>query len=229
MCPDLMVSLSLRLPRGVGLRSSLAVEADGAGGRMRRRERSKPRRLQGSSSPKSRDDTGFPRNSCSPGAGKRGGGSRRARMRRRSRRRLSRPPMESVSHCRRRELRRRPRRSRRTRAPRRRASGAPIAAPCLRICRASRRLSTSRAKLARAVRAPARPIGNDDVLLESVKRHGLRKAGATRAAENGASIVELRAMFGWTSDQMPALYTKAADRARMAGTGMTKLERVGRT
>ncbi len=166
LCPDLMVSLSLRLPRGVGLRSSLAVEADGAGGRMRRRERSKPRRLQGSSSPKSRDDTGFPRNSCSPGAGKRGGGSRRARMRRRSRRRLSRPPMESVSHCRRRELRRRPRRSRRTRAPRRRASGAPIAAPCLRICRASRRLSTSRAKLARAVRAPARPIGNDDVLLE---------------------------------------------------------------
>jgi integrase len=58
--------------------------------------------------------------------------------------------------------------------------------------------------------------------------HGLRKAGATRAAENGASIVELRAMFGWSSDQMPALYTKAADRARMAGTGMTKLERGGR-
>lgn len=58
--------------------------------------------------------------------------------------------------------------------------------------------------------------------------HGLRKAGATRAAENGASIVELRAMFGWSSDQMPALYTKAADRARMAGTGMAKLERGGR-
>jgi hypothetical protein len=54
--------------------------------------------------------------------------------------------------------------------------------------------------------------------------HGLREARATRAPENGASIVELRAMFGWSSDQMPALYTKAADRVGMAGTGMSKLE-----
>ena len=53
------------------------------------------------------------------------------------------------------------------------------------------------------------------------------KARAIEASP-APGVVELRAMFGWTSDQMPALYTKAADRARMAGTGMTKLERGGR-
>jgi integrase len=55
--------------------------------------------------------------------------------------------------------------------------------------------------------------------------HGLRKAGATRAAENGATTTELKAMFGWTDDSMPALYTRTADRARSAAGGMSKLER----
>jgi integrase len=55
--------------------------------------------------------------------------------------------------------------------------------------------------------------------------HGLRKAGATRAAENGATTTELKAMFGWTDDNMPAHYTKTADRARSAAGGMSKLER----
>ena len=59
--------------------------------------------------------------------------------------------------------------------------------------------------------------------------HGLRKAGATRAAENGATTTQLRAMFGWTSDNMPALYTKTADRARSAAGGMSKSERKGHT
>ena len=55
--------------------------------------------------------------------------------------------------------------------------------------------------------------------------HGLRKAGATRAAENGATTTELKATFGWTDDNMPAHYTKTADRARSAAGGMSKLER----
>jgi integrase len=59
--------------------------------------------------------------------------------------------------------------------------------------------------------------------------HGLRKAGATRAAENGATQAQLKAMFGWTDDNMPSLYTKTADRARMAASGMSTLEKKGGT
>jgi integrase len=55
--------------------------------------------------------------------------------------------------------------------------------------------------------------------------HGLRKAGATLAAENGATTTELKSMFGWTDDSMPAHYTRTADRARSAAVGMSKLER----
>ena len=47
--------------------------------------------------------------------------------------------------------------------------------------------------------------------------HGLRKAGATRAAENGATDRQLMALFGWSNPKMAAHYTKAADRRRLAG------------
>jgi integrase len=46
--------------------------------------------------------------------------------------------------------------------------------------------------------------------------HGLRKAGATRAAVNGASERQLMAMFGWTTGKMAQHYTRAADRERLA-------------
>jgi integrase len=46
--------------------------------------------------------------------------------------------------------------------------------------------------------------------------HGVRKIAATRAALNGATTAQLRALFGWTSDAMPSLYTKDADRVRLA-------------
>lgn len=49
--------------------------------------------------------------------------------------------------------------------------------------------------------------------------HGLRKSGATRAAENGASDRTLMAMFGWKTAKMASVYTKAADRKRMARAG----------
>ncbi|MBA3576166.1 MAG: tyrosine-type recombinase/integrase [Sphingomonas sp.] len=46
--------------------------------------------------------------------------------------------------------------------------------------------------------------------------HGLRKAGATIAANNGATAHELMAMFGWSRISMAEVYTKQADRARLA-------------
>ena len=33
--------------------------------------------------------------------------------------------------------------------------------------------------------------------------HSLRKISATRAANAGANVVELKALFGWTDDVMP--------------------------
>jgi hypothetical protein len=53
--------------------------------------------------------------------------------------------------------------------------------------------------------------------------HGLRKIGATRAANNGATVPELNAIFGWTGSYMASLYTQSADRARLAREAMNKL------
>lgn len=55
--------------------------------------------------------------------------------------------------------------------------------------------------------------------------HGVRKIGATRAAENGATVAELEALFGWSGGQMAALYTRAADRRRLAKASAAKLIR----
>jgi integrase len=53
--------------------------------------------------------------------------------------------------------------------------------------------------------------------------HGLRKIAATRAANNGATVAELEAIFGWTGGRMASLYTRAADRRRLARRAMHKL------
>jgi integrase len=53
--------------------------------------------------------------------------------------------------------------------------------------------------------------------------HGLRKIGATRAANNGATVAQLNAIFGWSGGKMASLYTQAADRARLARGAMNKL------
>jgi integrase len=55
--------------------------------------------------------------------------------------------------------------------------------------------------------------------------HGLRKASATIAAESGATEAELNAMFGWSGHQMAQLYTKKADRKRLAARAMAKWTR----
>ena len=53
--------------------------------------------------------------------------------------------------------------------------------------------------------------------------HGLRKVGATRAAENGATVAELEAIFGWRGGRMASLYTEAANRSRLSRQAMDKL------
>jgi integrase len=55
--------------------------------------------------------------------------------------------------------------------------------------------------------------------------HGLRKAAATRAADNGATAHELMAIFGWIDIKEAEIYTRAADRKRLAKHAMTKLDR----
>jgi integrase len=69
-----------------------------------------------------------------------------------------------------------------------------------------------------AFAAAARKAG-----IKGKSAHGLRKLGATRAANAGATTAQLKAIFGWTSDRMPSLYTRAADRRRLAIEGMAKL------
>jgi len=41
--------------------------------------------------------------------------------------------------------------------------------------------------------------------------HGVRKIAATTAANNGATVAQLEAIFGWQGGRMASLYTKAAD------------------
>lgn len=54
--------------------------------------------------------------------------------------------------------------------------------------------------------------------------HGLRKAAATRAADNGATAHELMAIFGWLDIKEAEIYTREADRKRLAAKAMDKLE-----
>jgi integrase len=53
--------------------------------------------------------------------------------------------------------------------------------------------------------------------------HGVRKLAATRMANNGATSAQLKSIFGWTSDRMASLYTRTADRRRLAIESMHKL------
>ncbi|MGB8896409.1 MAG: tyrosine-type recombinase/integrase [Pseudolabrys sp.] len=53
--------------------------------------------------------------------------------------------------------------------------------------------------------------------------HGLRKIGATRAANNGATVAQLNAIFGWSGGKMASLYTQSADRRRLAYEAIGKL------
>jgi len=53
--------------------------------------------------------------------------------------------------------------------------------------------------------------------------HGVRKIAATRAANRGATVAQLEAIFGWQGGAMASLYTRSADRQRLSIEAMHKL------
>lgn len=67
----------------------------------------------------------------------------------------------------------------------------------------------------------------DQAKLPHCTAHGLRKAGAVIAAENGATSAQLQAVFGWTTGEQADLYTKAASRKKLGTTGAGLLQLVG--
>jgi integrase len=55
--------------------------------------------------------------------------------------------------------------------------------------------------------------------------HGVRKASAARAAENGATVHQLMSMFGWLTMHEAQRYTRAAERKRLARDAASLLRR----
>jgi integrase len=74
--------------------------------------------------------------------------------------------------------------------------------------------------------ASAKSFGNkvhdwcEQAGLSQCTAHGLRKAGATIAATNGATPHQLKAIFGWTTLKQPELYTRAIEQERVAAEAM---------
>jgi integrase len=64
----------------------------------------------------------------------------------------------------------------------------------------------------------------DDAGLQQCSAHGLRKAGATMAAENGATTHQLMAIYDWATPAQAEVYTRTADRKRLAQSAMHLLE-----
>lgn len=65
----------------------------------------------------------------------------------------------------------------------------------------------------------------NDAGLDNCSAHGLRKAAAVRAAENGATTHQLMAMFGWLNLAEAERYTKAVRRRKLAGAALVLLKR----
>ena len=76
-----------------------------------------------------------------------------------------------------------------------------------------------------AVQAAGIPVTNRKEKTKGYSAHGLRKASATIAAESGFTETELNAMYGWSGHQMAQLYTKKADRKKLAARAMAKWTR----
>lgn len=53
--------------------------------------------------------------------------------------------------------------------------------------------------------------------------HGLRKAGATILAENGATTAQLMAIYDWSTPGQAEVYIRAANRTKLAGQAMPLL------
>jgi len=59
----------------------------------------------------------------------------------------------------------------------------------------------------------------DDAGLPECTAHGLRKAFSTLMAEDGATPHQIMARLGWSTTQQAEIYTRAADRRRLADEG----------
>ena len=96
--------------------------------------------------------------------------------------------------------------------------------PCCKKSSTRARSAISSTFLVTAFKRPftANGFGNwfrrrcDEAGLPDCSAHGLRKAGAARAAENGATTHELMAIFGWQTVKEAERYTQAAQRKRLA-------------
>ena len=65
----------------------------------------------------------------------------------------------------------------------------------------------------------------DQANLPHCSAHGLRKAGATIAANNGATARQLMAIFGWDTIKQAEHYTRKADQKQLAEAAMHLLEK----
>ena len=66
----------------------------------------------------------------------------------------------------------------------------------------------------------------DEAGLTGCAAHGLRKAGASIAAENGATDHQLMSIYGWKTIKEAQRYTRAARQKVLAGSGMPLLRRL---
>jgi integrase len=60
----------------------------------------------------------------------------------------------------------------------------------------------------------------DEADLYACTAHGLRRAGATFAAENGATVSQLMAIFGWATAKQAVHYVEEANQPKIAGSAM---------
>ena len=65
----------------------------------------------------------------------------------------------------------------------------------------------------------------DQANLPHCSAHGLRKAGATVAANNGATARQLMAIFGWDTIKQAEQYTRKADQIKLAEAAMHLLDK----
>ncbi|MFT3688928.1 tyrosine-type recombinase/integrase [Paenirhodobacter sp.] len=59
--------------------------------------------------------------------------------------------------------------------------------------------------------------------------HGLRKAGATRLADAGASEWEIASYLAYADTTQARIYTRKANRARLADSGFEKMRKLSNT
>jgi integrase len=115
---------------------------------------------------------------------------------------------------------------------RRELSHKPILAPLERIIAATATATATATFLVTSHGASFSPKGFggwfrercDEAGLPGCTAHGLRKVGATIAADAGASDRQLMALFDWTSERQATTYTAGADKKKLAGEAARMIE-----